>query len=202
MKILMTAFDAFGGETINPALEAVQRVIPPMGVELVRIEVPTIFGKSVQVVADAIAREHPDVVLCIGQAGGRAQITPERVAINVMDATIADNIGVMPVDEPVVPGGENALFATVPIKQMVKAIQLEGIPAKLSNTAGTFVCNQLLYGVLYLCKARYPHTRAGFIHVPFLPQQVAGKGNLPSMPLEDMVRALEAVLACLAVPQT
>ena len=201
MKILMTAFDAFGGETINPALEAVQRLTPPAGVELIRVEVPTVFGKSVQVAAEAIAREHPDVVLCIGQAGGRAQITPERVAINVMDATIADNAGVMPVDAPVVPGGENALFATVPVKRLVQTIQLEGIPAKLSNTAGTFVCNQLLYGVLHLCKEQYPHIQAGFIHVPFLPQQTVGKGDLPSMPLEDMVRALEAVLACLAEGQ-
>ena len=197
MKILMTGFDAFGGETINPALKAVQQVRAPEGVELVKLEVPTVFGKSVQVVTAAIAAEKPDVVLCIGQAGGRDAITPERVAINVMDCTAPDNIGQNPVDEPILPGGENALFATVPIKKMVAAVRQAGVPAKVSNTAGTFVCNQLLYGVLYYCAGHCPATRAGFVHVPFLPQQTIGRPGMPSMPLEDIVTGLETILASL-----
>ena len=198
MKILMTGFDAFGGETINPALEAVQAVRAPAGVELIRLEVPTVFGKSVQVVTRTMEKEAPDVVLCIGQAGGRDAITPERVAINVMDCIAPDNIGQNPVDEPICPEGENALFATVPIKKMVTAIRQAGVNAKVSNTAGTFVCNQLLYGVLDWCARRSPATRAGFVHVPYLPNQVTGKPGMPSMPLADIVTGLEAVLVCLA----
>ena len=195
MKIMLTAFDAFGGQTINPAQQAVQKVQAPEGVELVRVEVPTVFGKSIQVVTEAMEREHPDAVLCVGQAGGRAAVTPERVAINIMDARIPDNEGNQPEDQPVVPGGENALFSTLPVKAMTAAIQKQEIPAQLSNTAGTFVCNQLLYGVLHLCQQRFPETQAAFIHVPFLPQQA--KNGEPSLPLEQMVKALEAVLVCI-----
>ena len=170
----------------------------PAGTELVKLEVPTVFGASIDTVAVAMAQLLPDAVVCIGQAGGRAAVTPERVAINLMDATIADNAGVIPVDEPVISGGENALFSTLPVKAMVRAIQDAGVPAQLSCTAGTFVCNQLLYGVLDLCRRRYPGTRAGFIHVPFLPEQAAKYQNLPSMALSDMVTALEAALAAIA----
>ena len=165
--------------------------------ELVRLEVPTVFGASIDTVAAAMARERPDAVLCIGQAGGRSAVTPERVAINLMDATIADNAGVIPVDQPVICGGENALFSTLPVKAMVRAIQAAGVPAQLSCSAGTFVCNQLLYGVLDLCRHRYSSTRAGFIHVPFLPEQAEKYPGRPGMPLDQMVTALEAALACI-----
>lgn len=195
MKIMLTAFDAFGGQTINPAQQAVRRVQAPKGVELVRVEVPTVFGKSIQVVAEAMEREQPDAVLCVGQAGGRAAVTPERVSINLMDARIPDNEGNQPEDQPVVPDGENALFSTLPVKAMTAAIQKQEIPAQLSNTAGTFVCNQLLYGVLHLCQQRFPKTQAGFIHVPFLPEQA--KNGEPSLSLDQMVKALETVLACI-----
>ncbi len=198
MKILLTAFDAFGGESINPALKAVSLVKAPEGVELSKLEVPTVFGKSVDVVAAAMEREQPDAVICIGQAGGRKAVTPERVAINLMDAGIADNEGFIPVDLPIVPGGENALFSTLPIKAMVFAIQAAGVPAQLSNSAGTFVCNQLLYGVLNLCKEKFPNTIAGFIHVPFLPEQTVSRTEMPSLSLASMVTALEAALACIA----
>ena len=198
MKILLTAFDAFGGETINPALKAVSLVKAPEGVELVKLEVPTVFGKSVDIVAAVMERERPDAVVCIGQAGGRSAVTPERVAINLMDAGIADNEGNIPVDLPVVPGGENALFSTLPVKAMVSAIQAAGIPAQLSCSAGTFVCNQLLYGVLNLCKEELPNTLAGFIHVPFLPEQTADHPQMSSLPLASLVTALEAALSCIA----
>ncbi len=197
-RILITAFDAFGGETINPSWEAVQRITPPPQVELIRLQVPTVFGESLEKTIDAIRREKPDVVLCIGQAGGRGAVTPERVALNLMDASIPDNAGTMPVDVPVVQGGENALFATVPVKRIVEAIRKAGVPGQLSNTAGTFVCNQLLYGVLSYCQAKNLPTQAGFIHVPYLPEQAEGKKDCPSLSLEQIVNALEATLACVA----
>ena len=198
MKILLTAFDPFGDQAINPALEAVKLVKAPQGVILHKLEVPTVFGLSIDTVATAMELEQPDVVLCIGQAGGRSAVTPERVAINIMDAMSPDNRGFSPKDQPVILGGENALFSTVPVKALVSAIQAAGVPGQLSNTAGTFVCNQLLYGVLHLCKHRYPGTRAGFIHLPFLPQQAEGKPNMPSLPLSQMVAALEACLSVFA----
>ena len=198
MKILLTGFDPFNGETTNPALEAVKRVRTPSGVQLIRLEVPTVFGLSLDTVARAMEAHRPDVVLCIGQAGGRSTITPERVAINLMDATIADNRGFIPEDQPIFPGDENALFSTLPVKDMVKAIRQADLPASLSCSAGTFVCNQLLYGVLRLCRDQYPETRAGFIHVPFLPEQTAGKPELPSLPLDRIVKGLEAVLELLS----
>ena len=201
MKILLTAFDAFGGETINPALKAVSLVKAPEGVELVKLEVPTVFGTSVDVVAAAMEREQPDAVVCVGQAGGRSAVTPERVAINLMDAGIADNEGNIPVDLPVVPGGENALFSTLPVKAIVAAIQAADIPAQLSCSAGTFVCNQLLYGVLNLCQEKFPNTLAGFIHVPFLPEQTVDRPEMPSLPLASIVTALEAALSCVADKQ-
>ena len=201
MKILLTAFDAFGGETINPALKAVSLVKAPEGVELVKLEVPTVFGTSVDVVAAAMERKQPDAVVCVGQAGGRSCITPERVAINLMDAGIADNEGNLPVDLPVVPGGENALFSTLPVKAIVAAIQAADIPAQLSCSAGTFVCNQLLYGVLNLCQEQFPNTLAGFIHVPFLPEQTVDRPEMPSLPLASIVTALEAALSCVADKQ-
>ena len=150
MKLLLTAFDPFGGDKINPALEAVKLVKDKVGgVEVIKLEVPTVFGKSVEKVADAIEANQPDAVLCVGQAGGRFDITPERVAINVDDARIPDNEGNQPVDQPVFADGAPAYFATLPIKAMVQSIKEAGLPASVSNTAGTFVCNHLMYGVLY-----------------------------------------------------
>ncbi len=195
MKILVTAFDPFGGETVNPAYEAVMKLHAPADTELIRLEVPTVFGRSIEILEQVMEQEHPDAVVCVGQAGGRSAITPERVAINLMDASIADNAGYTPVDVPVVDGGENALFSTLPVKAMKQAIKDAGIPAQLSYTAGTFVCNQLLYGVLHLCKHRFPGTKACFIHVPFLPCQVAQRPQYPSMSLETMISGLEAALA-------
>ncbi len=197
MKILLTGFDPFGGEKINPAYEAVKKVTAPDGKELIKLEVPTVFGKSIKIVTDAIELHKPDAVICIGQAGGRAAVTPERIAINIADAESADNEGNRPIDEPVIFGGENALFSTLPVKKMIEAINSAGVPARISNSAGTFVCNQLMYGVLSYCRIHCPDTIAGFIHVPFLPQQVENRENIPSMTLEDMVKALNAALAVL-----
>lgn len=194
MKILLTGFDPFGGASINPAWEAVKLVKAPEGVELVKLEVPTVFGASIDVVLAAIEACRPDAVVCVGQAGGREKITPERVAINVNDARIADNAGQQPSDEPIYSDGPVAYFATLPIKAMVTAMERAGIGAAVSNSAGTFVCNQLMYGVLYHIERAYPGVRGGFVHVPCIPEQVAGTEK-PSMPLADIVKGLEATLA-------
>lgn len=197
MKILLTGFDPFGGEKMNPALQAVRLTQAPDGITLIKLEVPTVFGKSLSCVTDAIERYHPDSVVCVGQAGGRSAVTPERVAINIMDATIADNEGTVPVDQPVIPGGDAAIFSTLPIKAMVAAMERSGIPAAVSNSAGTFVCNQLMYGVLDYCRRNCPSTTAGFIHVPFLPEQTVDRPQYPSLSLPRIVTALEAALTAL-----
>ena len=193
-KLLLTAFTPFDGERINPALEAVKLVKDKIGkLKIVKLEVPTVFGKSIDTVREAIERERPDFVLSIGQAGGRAEITPERIAINLDDARIPDNEGNQPIDDPIFPDGENAYFSTLPVKAMVEAIRKEGLPSSLSNSAGTYVCNHLMYGVLYYLDKR-PSMKAGFIHVPYIPEQVKDKKEMPALPLSDIVRGLEAAI--------
>ncbi len=196
MKLLLTGFDPFGGQPINPALEAVKLVADKVGnVEVVKLEVPTVFYKSIDTVAAAIEKEKPDAVVCVGQAGGRYDITPERVAINVNDARIPDNEGQQPLDGPIFADGETAYFTTLPIKAMVAAIREAGIPASVSNTAGTYVCNHLMYGVLYTLAKKYPGVRGGFIHVPFIPSQTVNRPTpAPSMSVEVIAKGLEAAI--------
>ena len=203
MKLLLTGFTPFDGEAINPALEAVKRLPNEIaGLEIVKLEVPTVFGESVRLVREAIEREQPDFVLSVGQAGGRAEITPERVAINVDDARIPDNAGQQPIDVPIFVDGENAYFATLPVKAMAEAIREAGLPSALSNTAGTYVCNHLMYGVLYHLNQKNSRAKAGFIHVPYIPEQIADKPGVPSMPLDEIVRALEAAIAAIPAHET
>lgn len=192
MKLLLTAFDPFGGGTINPALEAVKLVGVVAGVDIIKLEVPTVFGTSVDTVISAIEKHLPDAVLCVGQAGGRTGLTPERVAINIDDARIPDNEGHQPVDRPIATEGPAAYFSTLPVKAMTAAIRQAGLPSDLSNTAGTFVCNHLMYGVLHHLAKHHPAIRSGFLHVPFLPQQGG-----PSLPLEDIARGIEAAIAAI-----
>lgn len=203
MKLLLTAFDPFGGEPVNPALEAVKQVRDRIGdVEIVKVEVPTVFGKSIDTVTAAIEQELPDAVLCIGQAGGRYDLMPERVAINLDDARIKDNEGNQPIDQPVFEDGAPAYFATLPIKAMVKRIREAGIPSSVSNSAGTFVCNHLMYGVLYTLDKKYPGVRGGFMHVPFIPSQVVNRPSpAPSLALADIVRGIEAAVEAIAENQ-
>jgi pyroglutamyl-peptidase len=195
MKLLLTAFDPFGGDTVNPAQEAVKLVPERIAaVDIVKLEVPTVFRKSIDKLAAAIEQEKPDVVLCVGQAGGRFEVTPERVAINVDDARIPDNEGNQPVGA-IYDDGPAAYFATLPIKAMVKAIRDAGLPAAVSNTAGTFVCNHIMYGLLYHLDKHFPHIRGGFIHVPFVPEQVVNRpAPAPYMALEDIVKALTGAI--------
>lgn len=201
MKILITAFDPFGGEEVNPALEAVKLMKDKIeGAEIIKLEVPTVFHKSIEETMDVIRRENPDVVLSVGQAGGRFEVTPERVAINVDDARIADNEGNQPLDEPIFSDGEPAYFTTLPVKAMVKAIRDENLPSSLSNSAGTFVCNHIMYGVLYCITKENRQIRSGFIHVPFIPEQVVKRPQpSPSMSLADITKALEAAVKAIVL---
>ncbi len=199
MKLLLTAFDPFGGEPVNPALEAVKLVKDQIGsVQIAKLEVPTVFKKSIQTVAAAIEKEQPDAVLCIGQAGGRFDMTPERVAINIDDARIKDNEGNQPIDTPIFEDGAPAYFTTLPIKAMVKAMREAGIPASVSNTAGTFVCNHLMYGVLYTLAKSYPGVKGGFMHVPFITSQVVNRpAPAPSLSVAEIVAGIEAAVAAI-----
>lgn len=190
-KLLITGFDPFGGETVNPSWEAVKRLPEVIGeYELCKLEIPTVFGLAARTVLEKAERLQPDVILCAGQAGGRDAVTPERIGVNVRTARIPDNAGNQPQEQSVVSAGPDGLFATVPVAEMVKAICDAGLPGKISNTAGTFVCNDTLYALLY----RYQHTavRVGFIHVPYLPEQ-----GSPSLPLEKITEALTAAIKVL-----
>ena len=198
MKILVTGFDPFGGEKVNPALEAVKSLPSVIhGAEIRWVEIPTVFYKSAEVLEAEIVRYQPDVVLCIGQAGGRASLTPERVAINQDDGRIPDNQGNQPIDTPIRLDGEAAYFSTLPIKAMVQAIKEEGLPASVSNSAGTFVCNHLMYQALYLADKKFPHMRAGFMHIPYMTEQVINKPNTASMNLSDIVKGIEAAIGAI-----
>lgn len=195
MKILVTGFDPFGDDIINPAIEAVKRLPDTIdGVKIVKLEIPTVFNKSAEVVREAIEKEQPNYVLNIGQAGGRYEMTPERVAINLDDARIPDNDGQQPVDVQIQEDGAPAYFSQLPVKAMVDYMKEENIPASVSNTAGTFVCNHIMYQTIYLTMTEYPEVKAGFMHIPFLPEQVVTRPNTPSMALDDIVKGITASL--------
>ena len=195
MKLLVTGFDPFGGEEINPALEAVKGLEDTIkGAEIKKLEIPTVFGKAAEVVKAAIDEFNPDVVLNVGQAGGRFALTPERVAINIDDARIPDNEGNQPIDEAIQEEGNAAYFTQLPVKAMVTAIKAAGLPGAVSNTAGTFVCNHIMYQVQYLIDTKYPEIKGGFIHVPFIPEQVVDKADQPFMNLTDMTKGLTAAI--------
>ena len=193
-KLLITGFDPFGGENINPSWEAVKELPDHIGDwQITKMEIPTVFGAAADQVIAAAEGLQPNAILCIGQAGGRAAVTPEVVAINLQEARIPDNLGNQPMNIPVVKGGPAAYFATVPVREMVQAIQAANIPAALSYSAGTFVCNDLLYRLLHHFDGTA--TQAGFIHVPYLPQQA--KENQPSLPQEKIVEALQLAISVL-----
>ena len=191
MKIIVTGFDPFGGETINPSIECVKALPEIEGVELIRLELPTVFKESAKRLNEVINDVKPDAVLSVGQAGGRPGITMERIAINVDDARIPDNISQQPIDEEIQVEGEAAYFSTLPIKRIVKAIREAGIPAEVSNTAGTFVCNHIMYQALFAATKADKPFKAGFMHIPFIPEQTADK---PSLPLEESTKALQIAI--------
>lgn len=196
MNILVTAFDPFGKEKTNPALEAVKLLPETIGEHTItKLEIPTVFNESVEAIKQQLKIETYDAVLAIGQAGGRFDLTPERVGINVDDARIADNKGNQPIDEVIQEDGAPAYFSNMPVKRLTQAIKDAGVPASLSNTAGTFVCNHVLYQLGYLHATTFPYIQFGFIHVPFIPEQVTNKPNTPSMALDTIVKGLEAAIS-------
>ncbi|WP_395350291.1 pyroglutamyl-peptidase I [Variovorax sp. UC122_21] len=192
-SVLLTGFEPFGGEAINPSWEAVRALDgwTHAGAVVHARQMPCVFGAAIDSLAAAMDELKPRLVLCIGQAGGRAEVTPERVAINVDDGRIADNAGRQPVDAPVVVEGPAAYFSTLPIKAMVRDLRAAGVPASVSNTAGTFVCNHIFYGLMHqLAEHAQPGVRGGFIHIPYLPEQAANFPGAPSMALATLVEAL------------
>ena len=191
MKIIVTGFDPFGGEKINPSIECVKALPEIEGVELIRLELPTVFKESAKRLNEVINDVKPDAVLSVGQAGGRPGITMERIAINVDDARIPDNISQQPIDEEIQVEGEAAYFSTLPIKRIVKAIREAGISAEVSNSAGTFVCNHIMYQALFAATKADKPFKAGFMHIPFIPEQTADK---PSLPLEESTKALQIAI--------
>ncbi|MFE6166631.1 pyroglutamyl-peptidase I [Viridibacillus arvi] len=191
-KVLLTGFEPFGGERINPSWEAVKQLHGEVidDVTLVAEQIPTVFGKSVAVLEHLIQQHNPDIVICVGQAGGRLHITPERVAINMDDARIPDNQGNQPIDQPIVDKGPVAYWSTFPIKRMVENMKESNIPASVSHTAGTFVCNHIFYGLMDYIARTSSSIRGGFIHIPFIPEQTINK-EAPSLSLETIVKGLK-----------
>ena len=198
MKILVTGFDPFGDDKINPAIEAVKRLDNEIaGAKIVKLEIPTVFGDCADVVHEAILKEKPDYVLNIGQAGGRFALTPERVAINFDDGRIADNKGYQPIATPIHEDGQNAYFTQLPVKAMARAIRDAGLPSSVSTTAGTFVCNHIMYQVQYMIDKEFPDLKAGFMHIPYLPEQVVAKPETPSLSLADDVKGITAAIGAI-----
>ncbi len=193
-RLLITGFEPFGRETINPSWEAVKRLEDAIGDwKLKKLQVPTVFGAAAEVVLQAAEAYAPDVILSVGQAGGRCAVTPEWVALNLREASMADNVGYMPQEEPVVTGGPAAYFSTLPCRRMVEAVKACDIPCALSYTAGTYVCNDLFYTLRHHYEGSA--TRVGFLHVPYLPGQAGGRA--PSLPLSVIVQALRAAVGAL-----
>lgn len=200
--VLLTGFEPFNKETVNPAWEAVRALAGWAG-EGFTVEVrqlPCVFGAAQEVLKDAIGSLNPELVIAVGQAGGRVDLSVERVAINVDDAPIQDNAQQQLVDEPVVPGGPAAYFSTLPIKAIVRGLRDAGLPASVSQTAGTFVCNHVFYGLMHHTAGTA--TRAGFIHIPYLPQQAAAHPGAASMALSEVVRGLKVAVAVALATQS
>jgi pyroglutamyl-peptidase len=199
MKALVTGFEPFGGDGVNPAQGALRHLPLRLGAVTITTQVlPAVFGEALDALETAIRATEPDIVLCVGLAGGRAALSLERVAINRDDARIPDNKGRQPIDQPVVAGGPAAYFTTLPIKAAAAALREAGLPAIVSNSAGTFVCNHVFYGLMHLAATRRLDVRGGFLHVPYLPSQAAQQDGAPSMALEDIVRGIGIVLTVAA----
>lgn len=194
VRALVTGFDPFGGEATNASHEAVRRLPPRLGHIVISTQVlPTSYARSVSYLEAAILRTLPEIVLCVGQAGDRAALNLERVAINVQDAALPDNDGAQPVDMPIAPRGAPARFSTLPVKQAVAALRAAGLPAEVSNSAGTFVCNHVFYSLMQLAARRRHRFRAGFLHVPRL-ARAAERGEGAAMAVEDIAHGIEVIL--------
>lgn len=204
MKVLVTGFTPFDGESVNPSWEAVKALPDEIGgIEICKLEIPTVYGESGDIVLDWVRKEKPLAVVLIGQAGGRKSITPERVAINVDDARIPDNAGNQPVDQVIVEGAREAYFSTLPIREIIEAVNAAGVPADISNTAGTFVCNHVMYRLLHEASRMSKPFLTGFVHVPYAAEQVVGNEeklgkDVPYLAMQDiekgLLKTIEAVV--------
>ncbi|MBN8741768.1 MAG: pyroglutamyl-peptidase I [Lysobacterales bacterium 69-70] len=194
-RVLLTGFDPFGGESLNPSWEAVRRLDGELvhGHHVVAEQLPTCFGTSLRRLRAALTRSKPALVVCVGQAGGRSRVSLERVAINVDDARIPDNAGKQPIDRAIVRGGPAAYFTSLPIKAQLAALQKAGLPAEISQTAGTFVCNHVFYGLMHALREK-PQVRGGFVHIPFLPEQAVAHPGAPSLALDTIVTSLRLIV--------
>ncbi|WP_313917624.1 pyroglutamyl-peptidase I [Tahibacter sp.] len=194
-RVLLTGFDPFGGETVNPSWEAVRRLDAQIvrRHQVIALQLPTCFGQSLRALRAALTRHAPVLVISVGQAGGRSRVSLERVAINIDDARIADNAGREPVDRAVVRGAPAAYFSTLPIKAQLAALQKAGLPAEISQTAGTFVCNHVFYGLMHALRDT-PRVRGGFVHIPFLPEQAVAHAGAPSLSLDVIVASLRVIV--------
>ncbi len=202
--LLLTGFEPFGGEPINPSWQVAQALHGQTvaGARVQALCLPCAFGSALQALGEALQAVQPALVLCLGQAQGRCDFSLERVAINVDDARIADNAGACPIDQPVVPGGPAAYFSSLPIKAMVAALRAAGLPASVSQTAGTYVCNHVFYGLMHeLARANTPALRdpgpacrGGFMHLPLLPEQAARHPGVASLPLQTLVDGVRLAL--------
>lgn len=197
--ILITGFTPFGGETINPSWQVAQRFADRelLGARIHAIELPTVFGDAEAILQRAIRKRRPGLVLMLGEAGNRSRISIERVAINLADARIPDNAGKQPKDQPLLKSGPAAYFSTLPVAELHDALQAAEIPVECSLTAGTFVCNAVMYRALHVLAELDGSARAGFIHLPYLPEQAVKHRYAPSMGLEDQVAAIEIILRTL-----
>jgi pyroglutamyl-peptidase len=193
-KVLVTGFEPFDGQTINPSLEAINKLNSVInGAEIHKLSVPTVFNDSINLVKQTIEKINPDLVILVGQAGGRKEISIERVAINIDDASIPDNHGIKPINQLIVKEGANAYFSTLPIYKIVEYLKEHQLPASISNSAGTYVCNHLMYGVLHKISTHQLNIKAGFIHVPYLHEQVVDQ-KFFSMSLEEITRAISLII--------
>lgn len=195
-KVMLTGFMPFGGETVNPSYEAIKKLdLSHMNVELMKLEVPTDYRNSTSLVLHHIEQFKPDIIMMIGQAGGRKEISVERIAINIDDSISPDNLGEIRIDQAIDSHGKIAYFSTLPIRKIVAQIKASGIPTGISNTAGTYICNHLMYDVLKeLDSKKLSAVKAGFIHVPYIKEQVIDKNNLFALELDDIVKALNIAI--------
>ena len=201
MKVLLTAFEPFNGGTVNPSQLVLERIKESQGINLIKALLPVEFMRTSKEIKQLLQKHQPDVVISLGQAGNRPEICVERVAIN-LDCVrssdglreVADNAGDMPVDVPIAAEGKTAYFSTLPVWELVGAIKEQGVAGAVSYSAGTYVCNHVMYTVLHEADGCYPEMKAGFIHVPFLPEQMVGRNSGYAMELEDMVKGIQAVL--------
>ncbi len=193
--ILVTGFAPFDHETVNPSYEAIKLLPNHMdGISIIQIELPTVFTTSAMILIDKINETNPDTILMFGQAGGRKSISIERIAINIDDASIPDNQGYQPIDKPIVIDGPPAYFSTLPIKTLNSKLNAKGIPTSISNSAGTFICNHLMYQILHYLKKEKKNAIAGFIHVPYIHEQVHDKPGVFSMNLDLITEAIKIII--------